>query len=109
MGGNCLFKYSLLYLRDMEEKKITKEQEDKKKRLNQVMTVMNKIRNDLKLPMDSTPVKELQSRLSEWVSTGTGWAGTIDFKEFGRMAEVKCPKSSIHTLEVLLRVVRAGK
>ena len=93
----------------MEEKKITKEQEDKKKRLDQVLTVMNKIRSDLKLPMDSTPVKELQSRLSEWVSTGAGWAGTIDFKEFGRMAEVKCPKSPIKLLEVLLRVVRAGK
>ena len=95
------FLTSLLVLVDMEE--------NKKKRLEQVLMVMNKIRNDLKLPMDSTPVKELQSRLSTWVTTGEGWAGTIDFKEFGRMAEVKCPKSSIHTLEVLLRVVRAGK
>ena len=78
----------------MEEKKLAKEQEEKKKRLDQVITVMNKIRNDLKLPMDSTPVKELQSRLSEWVSTGSAWSGTIDFKEFGRMAVVTCPKSS---------------
>jgi len=84
-------------------------EENKKKRLDQVITVMNKIRNDLKLPMESTPVKELQSRLSTWVTTGDAWAGIIDFKEFGRMAEVKCPKSPIKLLEVLLRVVRAGK
>jgi len=87
----------------------TKIEENKKKRLEQVMRVMNKIRNDLKLPMDSTPVKELQSRLSTWITTGEAWTGTIDFKEFGRMAEVKCPKSPIQLLEVLLRVVRAGK
>jgi len=84
-------------------------EENKKKRLEQVLTVMNKIRNDLKLPMDSTPVKELQSRLSTWVTTGIAWSGTIDFKEFGRMAEVKCPKLPTRMLEVLLRVVRAGK
>lgn len=95
------FLTSLLVLVEMEE--------NKKKRLEQVLTVMNKIRNDLKLPMDSTPVKELQSRLSNWVTSGEAWAGTIDFKEFGRMAEVKCPKSPIKLLEVLLRVVRAGK
>jgi hypothetical protein len=93
----------------MEEKITAQDLANKKKRLEQVITVMNKIRNDLKLPMDSTPVKDLQSRLSEWVSTGKSWEGTIDFKEFGRMAEVKCPKSPIRTLEVLLRVVRAGK
>jgi len=83
--------------------------EEKKKRLEQVLMVMNKIRDDLKLPMESTPVQELKKRLSDWVITGTAWAGTIDFKEFGRMAEVTCPKSSSRMLEVLLRVVRAGK
>ena len=83
--------------------------ENKKKRLEQVLTVMNKIRDDLKLPMDSICVKQLQSRLSEWVTTGTHWSGTIDFSEFGRIAEVNCPKNHTKLLEVLLRVVRAGK
>jgi hypothetical protein len=99
--GNFLNFNSLLSFIEMDE--------NKKKRLEQVLTVMNKIRNDLKLPMDSTPVKELQSRLSDWVATGIPWSGTINFAEFGRMAEVKCPRVSTQLLEVLLRVVRAGK
>jgi hypothetical protein len=83
--------------------------EETTKRLEQVMTVMTKLRDDLKLPMGCAAVLELKSRLSDWVRTGTAWSGTIDFREFGRMAEVNCPKNSEKLLEVRLRVVRAGK
>ena len=83
--------------------------EETSKRLEQVMTVMTKLRDDLKLPMGCAAVLELKSRLSDWVRTGTAWSGTIDFREFGRMAEVTCPKNPEKLLEVRLRVVRAGK
>jgi hypothetical protein len=83
--------------------------EETTKRLEQVMTVMSKLRDDLKLPMGCAAVLELKSRLSDWVKTGAAWSGTIDFREFGRMAEVNCPKNSEKLLEVRLRVVRAGK
>jgi hypothetical protein len=83
--------------------------EETTKRLEQVMTVMTKLRDDLKLPMGCAAVLELKSRLSDWVRTGTAWSGTIDFREFGRMAEVTCPKNPDKLLEVRLRVVRAGK
>ena len=83
--------------------------EETTKRLEQVMTVMSKLRDDLKLPMGSAAVLELKSRLSDWVKTGAAWSGTIDFREFGRMAEVNCPKNADKLLEVRLRVVRAGK
>jgi len=83
--------------------------EETTKRLEQVMTVMSKLRDDLKLPMGCAAVLELKSRLSDWVKTGAAWSGTIDFREFGRMAEVTCPKNPEKLLEVRLRVVRAGK
>jgi len=83
--------------------------EETTKRLEQVMIVMSKLRDDLKLPMGCAAVLELKSRLSDWVRTGTAWSGTIDFREFGRMAEVTCPKNPEKLLEVRLRVVRAGK
>jgi hypothetical protein len=83
--------------------------EETTKRLEQVMTVMTKLRDDLKLPMGCAAVLELKSRLSDWVKTGAAWSGTIDFREFGRMAEVNCPKNADKLLEVRLRVVRAGK
>ena len=83
--------------------------EETTKRLEQVMTVMSKLRDDLKVPMGCAAVLELKSRLSDWVKTGAAWSGTIDFREFGRMAEVNCPKNSEKLLEVRLRVVRAGK
>jgi hypothetical protein len=83
--------------------------EETSKRLEQVMTVMTKLRDDLKLPMGCAAVLELKSRLSDWVKTGAAWSGTIDFREFGRMAEVNCPKNPEKLLEVRLRVIRAGK
>jgi len=83
--------------------------EETTKRLEQVMTVMTKLRDDLKLPMGCAAVLELKSRLSDWVKTGAAWSGTIDFREFGRMAEVNCPKNPEKLLEVRLRVIRAGK
>jgi hypothetical protein len=36
--------------------------------------------------------QELKSRISEWVSSDTGWEGTILFPEHGRIAEVELPR-----------------
>lgn len=34
----------------------------------------------------------LKAQISEWVSSGEAWAGTISFPEHGRIAEVSLPK-----------------
>lgn len=36
--------------------------------------------------------QELKTRISEWVTTGDSWEGTISFAEHGRVAEVELPK-----------------
>lgn len=36
---------------------------------------------------------ELKSKISEWVSTESfAWEGTVDFSEYGRVAEVELPR-----------------
>lgn len=35
---------------------------------------------------------DLKTKISEWVSGEDGWEGTIDFRDYGRVAEVDLPK-----------------
>jgi hypothetical protein len=37
---------------------------------------------------------DLKDRISEWVSTGKAWDGTIEFAEYGRYAVISLPKSA---------------
>ena len=37
---------------------------------------------------------DLKERISEWVSTGKVWDGTIEFAEYGRYAIISLPKSA---------------
>lgn len=81
----------------------------KGERLEEVLNVMKSIKDDLKLPMEHPSVLELKRVLTEWVVSGKSYSGVIDFRDFDRMAEVNCPIRSDKSLEVKLRIVRAGK
>jgi hypothetical protein len=81
----------------------------REERIVEAFQVMKSLRDDLKLPMTHPSVLELKKVLDEWITTGKSFEGTINFSEFGRMAEVKCPLRSDKALEVKLRVVRVGK
>jgi hypothetical protein len=35
---------------------------------------------------------ELKTKISDWVSSESGWEGTVSFSEYGRIAEVDLPK-----------------
>lgn len=36
--------------------------------------------------------QELKRKISEWVTTGEPWEGSVSFPEHGRVAEVELPK-----------------
>ncbi len=40
------------------------------------------------------PFVDLKAHISEWVSTGKAWDGTVEFSEYGRYAIVSLPKSA---------------
>ena len=35
---------------------------------------------------------ELKTKISEWVNSENSWEGTIDFREYGRIADVELPR-----------------
>lgn len=35
---------------------------------------------------------ELKTKINEWISNQDSWEGTIDFRDYGRVAEVELPK-----------------
>jgi len=35
---------------------------------------------------------ELKTKIKEWVSGEDSWEGTIDFRDYGRVAEIELPK-----------------
>jgi hypothetical protein len=36
--------------------------------------------------------KELKEKISEWVKSEESWEGTIDFRDYGRIAIIELPK-----------------
>jgi hypothetical protein len=78
-------------------------------RIVEVFAVIKSLRDDLKMPMDHPSILELRKILDAWIEDGKRFEGTVEFRDFGRMAEVCCPFRSDKALEVKLRVVRVGK
>ncbi len=50
---------------------------------------------------------ELKTKISEWVAGEGSWEGTIDFREYGRIAEVDLPKYTNRAAGINFKVRRA--
>jgi hypothetical protein len=50
---------------------------------------------------------ELKTKISEWVNGEDGWEGTIDFRDYGRMAEVDLPKYTNRAAGINFKVKKA--
>ena len=59
---------------------------------------------DLGIKKDDPSYVELSKEFNNWVKTGTGWEGTINFYNYGRNAEVVLPsaKNKAATCNLLL-------
>jgi hypothetical protein len=60
-------------------------------RLSEGINILKQLR-DNGVKEHSLGFIELKTKISEWVSGEDGWEGTIDFLEYGRIAEVDLPK-----------------
>ena len=50
---------------------------------------------------------DLKTRISEWVSTeDSSWEGTVDFSEYGRVAEVELPRYDNRPAAINFKVKR---
>ena len=50
---------------------------------------------------------ELKTRISEWVQGEDSWEGTINFSEYGRVAEVELPRYDNRAATVNFKVKKA--
>jgi hypothetical protein len=50
---------------------------------------------------------ELKTKISEWISGDGSWEGTIDFREYGRVAQVDLPKYTNRAAGINFKVRRA--
>lgn len=73
-------------------------------RLDKCLRVMKQI-NELGIPTDYPPRKELSMRLSDYVKTGDGWAGKIKFEAYGRYAEIVLPARVDREVRVVLKAI----
>jgi hypothetical protein len=61
-------------------------------KLEQSIRVMKQIHEEIGIPVDYPPVKELSKRMSEYVKTNEPWSGSIKFPAYDRVAEVILPR-----------------
>lgn len=47
---------------------------------------------------------ELKTKIGEWISGEESWEGTIDFKDYGRQADVELPKYTNKAAGINFRV-----
>ena len=59
--------------------------------------------NDLGIPTDYPPRKELSKRLSDYVKTGEPWAGKIKFEAYQRVADIILPRQSDRQIRIVLK------
>ncbi len=50
---------------------------------------------------------ELKDKISEWVKSEESWEGTIDFRDYGRIAEVELPKYDNKAAGINFKVKKA--
>lgn len=71
-------------------------------RLQECIEIMKQI-NDLGIPVEYPPRKELSRRLSDYVKTGEPWAGKIKFEAYGRYVDVILPRRADREIQVVLK------
>ncbi len=76
-------------------------------RIKECTTILNDIQG-LGIPHFAPEMVKLRTRMNEYIRDGTTWSGTIDFSEYGRIAEVVLPRRADKAVEVMLRVPRVG-
>jgi len=68
-----------------------KEIKSKMDRVKEGVSILKQLR-DNGVKENSVGFIELKTKINEWVSNEESWEGSIDFLEYGRVAEVELPR-----------------
>jgi len=70
---------------------LMKEIKCKKDRVQEGISILKQLR-DNGVKEYSLGFVELKTKITEWISNECSWEGIIDFRDYGRVAEVELPK-----------------
>ncbi len=73
-------------------------------RVEECIHIMRQVQ-ELGIPTEYPPLKELSARLSDYIKTGDPWAGKIKFEAYNRVAEVVLPRRPDRHIIVILKVL----
>lgn len=99
-GVKCLLFYAVC-VKDMP----TTTEKPYADRVKESVEILQSLRT-LGIPANSPEAGELKQHLDAYIRDGVCWSGTLDFRRFGRMAEVCLPRRADKQIEVKLRVPR---
>ena len=68
-----------------------KEIKPKTDRVKEGVSLLTQLRNN-GVKENSLGFEDLKEKIKEWVSSGGSWDGSIEFREYGRVADVELPK-----------------
>jgi hypothetical protein len=74
-------------------------------RAGQCVAAMKQLQ-DLGIPLEYPPLKELTKRFNDYIRTGEPWAGKIKFEAYGRYADVILPRREDREISVVLKILR---
>jgi hypothetical protein len=77
-------------------------------RIKESMEIVSSLLS-LGIPRQCAEMDELHTHLNAYIKDGLCWSGNIDFRKFGRIAEVDLPRRADKHISVNLRVPRVGK
>ncbi len=63
----------------------------KSERLKEGIAILKQLR-DAGVKEHSLGYLDLKAKISEWVNSENSWDGSIDFSEYGRVADVELPR-----------------
>ena len=75
----------------------------KEERVKEGINLLMKLKEVGISPTES-PYREVQARVSDWVSTGDPWQGKIEFFRYGRVAEILLPRKSTAVASLALKM-----
>jgi hypothetical protein len=83
-----------------------KEIKPKADRLTEGISILKQLR-DAGVKEHSLGFIELKTRISEWVNGEDSWEGMIDFRDYGRVAEIDLPKYTNRAAGLKFKLKRA--
>jgi hypothetical protein len=80
-----------------------KEVKSKGDRLSEGVSLLKQLR-EAGVKDNGMSFQILKAQISDWVTTGESWEGTITFPEYGRVAEVNLPKYNNRAADMNFKV-----